>query len=115
MSPPPLRSGMARDRSLDEFASGDSGASTGSDADTEAADDSADRESDAEGAETTAESGDADDVARPTTSGDTDTVEPAAVTYRWDPDGVRCPDCGSTVDQLWSGESGQVCADCKEW
>ena len=44
-----------------------------------------------------------------------DDIEPAAVTYRWDPGGVRCAECGATVDRLWSGESGQVCVDCKEW
>jgi len=44
-----------------------------------------------------------------------DAPEPAAVTYRWDPGGVQCAECGATVDRLWSGESGQVCVDCKEW
>ena len=44
-----------------------------------------------------------------------DGVEPAAVTYRWDPGGAGCAECGATVEQLWSGESGQVCAECKEW
>ena len=44
-----------------------------------------------------------------------DGVEPAAVTYRWDPGGAGCAECGATVEQLWSGESGQVCAECKKW
>jgi hypothetical protein len=44
-----------------------------------------------------------------------DDVEPASVTYRWEPDGARCAECGATVEQLWSGEAGQVCVECKEW
>ncbi|WP_313686147.1 DUF7573 domain-containing protein [Halobellus marinus] len=44
-----------------------------------------------------------------------DDVEPATATYRWEPDGIECSACGTTVNRLWTGESGQVCAECKEW
>jgi hypothetical protein len=100
---------MARDRSLDEFF-GESAAS-GSDDDADDADDArsdagSDPDADAEG------DANADAGAEGTDSVDAPAdVEPAAVTYRWDPDGAGCAECGATVDRLWSG----VCADCKEW
>ena len=89
---------MGRDRSLEEFLGGESDGSTGANADADA-----DENADA----------DADENAEPTASG-RDDIEPAAVTYRWEPGGVRCAECGTAVEQLWSGESGQVCAECKE-
>jgi hypothetical protein len=74
--------------------------------DSDADDDSdlADRAPDTDGSDTATDP-----------AADEDDVQPAAVTYRWDPDGVPCSECGSTADRLWSGESGQVCAACKEW
>jgi hypothetical protein len=117
---------MSRDRSLDEFVGGDS-ADSAPDADGDVdRDDAADPETDADdpGSETEskpAPAGEERDEVDPEatdddhTAIDPDDVEPAAVTYRWDPDGVRCSECGTTVDRLWSGDSGQVCDDCKEW
>jgi hypothetical protein len=104
---------MDRDRSLAEFLGGESDGSTAPDADANTDGDSADpaaSESDA-GTDTDA------DAPGPTTdpADGADDVEPADVTYQWDPDGARCTDCGSTVDRLWSGASGPVCAACKEW
>ena len=100
---------MTRDRSLDEFL-GESAAS-GSDDDADDAPDTragAGSDPDADAEE------DANDGAGAEGTDPADApadVEPAAVTYRWDPDGVGCAECGATVDRLWSG----VCVDCKEW
>lgn len=136
MPPPALRWGMGRDRSLDEFlggetdesaadpepesADGDPGESatdteresadsdpgeSATDPEPESADD-APEESEADAADKTESEGAA------AIPGD---VEPAAVTYRWAPDGARCGECGASVDRLWSGESGPVCSECKEW
>ena len=126
---------MARDRSLDEFV-GESeesaAAGAGDDADDAPADpapgdDGSGRDSAGGDGDPGAPSGDgpdaggdaSDDAGVEATDpvdapADVDT-EPAAVTYRWEPDGVGCAECGATVDRLWSGASGQVCADCKEW
>ena len=93
---------MDRDRSLDEFVGGQSDGSADSNADDDS--DLADRAPDTDGSDTATDP-----------AADEDDVQPAAVTYRWDPDGVPCSECGSTADRLWSGESGQVCAACKEW
>lgn len=133
---------MGRDRSLDEFLSGGSDASAASDADAGDAD-SASIDADANDAEAESNAADAgpesdadgadlksDADAGPESNADEasesaskpesaaagrEDVEPAPVTYRWEPDGVRCAACGATVDRLWSGDAGQVCAECKEW
>ena len=129
---------MGRDRSLEEFLGGESDGSTGANADADADDPNAETESgadggsdpesevgsatgataDADGSPTPdgdgSDDADADENAEPTASAPDD-VGPAAATYRWEPDGVRCAECGTAVEQLWSGESGQVCAECKEW
>jgi len=42
-------------------------------------------------------------------------AEPAAATYRWDPEGRACADCGATVERRWRDDGAFVCADCKEW
>jgi len=42
-------------------------------------------------------------------------AEPAAATYRWDPEGGACADCGATVERRWRDDGAFVCADCKEW
>ncbi|MFA1609411.1 DUF7573 domain-containing protein [Halobellus rubicundus] len=129
---------MGRDRSLDEFVGGGSdGAETDSDGDDHDAGVDVDADSDSDpdvdesadsdpGIDTDAESNSVPDVdadiesdADSDESGhpDPQDVEPAAATYRWEPDGAECPACGATVERLWSGEDGkgQVCADCKDW
>jgi hypothetical protein len=136
---------MARDRSLDEFLGGGSDDAAETDAEDDdptdpergTEDDPTDPDPDVDEAGTAepgaepgssgteresepnpvagsdwSEGGDADGDPAATAAGD---AEPAAVTYRWEPDGVPCAACGATVDRLWSGEAGQVCADCKEW
>jgi len=132
MSPPSLHSDMSRDRSLDEFVGGESDGSAdpGSDADADDSTDAEDPTDDSTDAEDPTDDSDVETGSEPAPceegSGGSDAadddaatapddVEPAAVTYRWEPDGVRCADCGAAAEQLWSGESGQVCADCKEW
>ena len=97
---------MARDRSLDEFFGESAASGSDDDADDARSDAGSDPDADAEG--------DANDDAGAEGTDSVDApadVEPAAVTYRWDPDGAGCAECGATVDRLWSG----VCADCKEW
>ncbi|GGJ08489.1 hypothetical protein GCM10008995_17910 [Halobellus salinus] len=124
---------MDRDRSLDEFVGGQSHGSADSvaddddgSADSVADDDDGSADSVADDDDGSADSvadddGDSADRAPDTggpgaaAAGGADSTDPAAVTYRWDPDGVRCAECGSAADQLWSGASGQVCAACKEW
>ena len=44
-----------------------------------------------------------------------DSVEPAATTAAWSPDGEPCRACGASVSYRWQGEDGLVCPDCKEW
>lgn len=112
MSPPSLRSSMGRDRSLEEFLGGESDESA-SDADAEADDDPTESEAAAAAGEPTDPDTNATDAGHTATV--PDGVEPAAVTYRWDPGGIECTECGATVDRLWSGDSGPVCADCKVW
>ena len=46
---------------------------------------------------------------------DTETVEPATPTYRFDPDGTACDGCGETVEKRWHDDGQFVCADCKDW
>lgn len=97
---------MTRDRSLDEFFGESAASGSGDDADDARSGAGSDPDADV--------GGDANDDAGAEGTDPVDTpadVEPAAVTYRWDPDGVGCTECGATVDRLWSG----VCADCKEW
>ena len=123
---------MGRDRSLEEFLDGTSEGTDGEDTDREPRSDAdsdpgVDSESDLDiesgsdagsdpGIESTPDpSADSEPDADDARLEPSDGVEPAAVTYRWDPDSVGCAECGATVEQLWSGESGQVCAECKEW
>ncbi|MFC7044445.1 hypothetical protein ACFQH6_02610 [Halobacteriaceae archaeon GCM10025711] len=42
-------------------------------------------------------------------------VAPAVSTYRWQPDGVACADCGATVQRLWRDGDDLVCDGCKDW
>lgn len=46
---------------------------------------------------------------------ETDGEDPPAVTYRHDPDGAACEDCGETVTERWHDDGAFVCAACKEW
>jgi hypothetical protein len=34
-------------------------------------------------------------------------------TYRWDPEGAPCDDCGAVVERRWRAAAGLVCPDCK--
>ena len=54
----------------------------------------------------------ADDAADSPVDSDT---EPAPPTYRWQPDGATCADCGATTERQWRHDEGFVCADCKSW
>jgi len=118
---------MARDRSLDEFATDDAGdpAETeqrGSadaeehapEADEGERDESGDVEADESGDAEPDESGDAEPDEPDDPIQDSE-IDPAATTYQWDPAGVDCADCGRSVDRLWVQEDERVCPDCKEW
>ncbi|TQQ80194.1 DUF7573 domain-containing protein [Halonotius roseus] len=41
--------------------------------------------------------------------------EPATATYRWQPDGAACGDCGATTERQWLDDGAFVCPDCKSW
>lgn len=107
----PFRTHVTRDRSLDDFVSGENGERDGSD--------DADAETRTEaGADAEAKAGEVDaatDDDAEATSSSTDAVEPAVGTYRWDPDGAACAACGETAERLWSDDGEQVCEACKEW
>ncbi|AFK19724.1 hypothetical protein E6P09_01535 [Haloferax mediterranei ATCC 33500] len=36
-------------------------------------------------------------------------------TYRWNPDGTPCPQCGESVEKRWLDGDEYVCIDCKDW
>lgn len=107
---------MGRDRSLDEFVGSESGDSTASEENSDGEGVPTDPEAGTDGSTPEPEPGvdDADEAGTAATEPPAE-VEPPTVTYRWDPEGVQCADCGATVGILWSGEAGQVCAECKEW
>jgi len=42
-------------------------------------------------------------------------AEPATATYRWQPDGAACADCGTTTERQWLDDGAFVCPDCKQW
>ncbi|MFW5903667.1 MAG: DUF7573 domain-containing protein [Halolamina sp.] len=42
-------------------------------------------------------------------------VEPPRTTYRWTPEGVACPECGTIVERRWRDGEVFVCPDCKQW
>lgn len=46
---------------------------------------------------------------------ETDAVDPATPTYRFDPDGATCDECGERVEKRWHDDGQFVCADCKDW
>ena len=45
----------------------------------------------------------------------TDNTEAATPTYRWQPDGETCEDCGTTTERGWRDDERFVCPDCKSW
>jgi len=108
------RSAVARDRSLEEFATeasnGNNDAGGGSE--TQEPDESSGNDPpDAERGESPEVPGiaGADDRQR---RGDT---EPIASIYRWSPDGAPCASCGEHVRARWRSDDALVCVDCKEW
>lgn len=107
---------------LDEFAGG-SGAADDEEGES-TADDRA--EPDGENVEADGESVDSDgesEQERASPDGDDgatagrggESVAPAVSTYRWQPDGVACADCGETVRRLWRDGDDLVCDGCKDW
>ena len=42
-------------------------------------------------------------------------VEPATVTYQWQPEGSVCAQCGATTEKQWLDDGRFVCPDCKHW
>ena len=42
-------------------------------------------------------------------------VEPATVTYQWQPEGSTCARCGATTEKRWLDGGQFVCPDCKRW
>ena len=124
---------MTRDRSLDEFATGDAsdssepadGGSDPTERDSTDAEDHTSTDDSEVGKSDDSEVGKSDDsevkesedseVDDPAESIEVADVDPATATYQWDPEGLECPACGRTVDRLWTQEDERVCADCKEW
>ncbi|WP_267642090.1 DUF7573 domain-containing protein [Haloarchaeobius amylolyticus] len=103
---------MPRDRSLDEFASGEAEAAAEAEPATEPTTDEGDAGgSDSGGSDTGAAEAGADTTA---SSSGTDT-DPAVTTFQWSPDGRECAECGATVDRRWRDGSLLVCAECKTW
>ena len=86
---------MAKDRSLDDFASSGTDGS-----ETEA-------EADPDGSETEAE-------ADPSES-DPTVVDLAESTSTWTAEGAACERCGVTVTRRWHDGGDVVCSECKEW
>ena len=103
-----MNAGVTEDTSLDQFLDAGSGDDADSDGegDRSAAVPDADGEGDA--ARSTVEAVRGDEEAA------TDTA-PAAVTTRYDPDGVDCPSCGERVQRRWHDDGAFVCGACKEW
>lgn len=116
---------MTRDRSLDEFATGDAsdssepadGGSDPTERDSTDAEDHTSTDDSEVGKSDDSEVKESEDseVDDPADSIEVADVEPATATYQWDPEGLECPACGRTVDRLWIQEDERVCADCKEW
>ncbi|MFB6106963.1 MAG: hypothetical protein ABEJ70_08320 [Halobacteriaceae archaeon] len=44
-----------------------------------------------------------------------DGVEALPTTYRFDPAGGPCADCGAVVERRWQTAAGPVCGACKAW
>ena len=42
-------------------------------------------------------------------------TEPATITYRWQPEGVVCTQCGTSTQKQWCSNGQFVCPDCKTW
>ncbi|SDN01052.1 hypothetical protein SAMN04487949_3154 [Halogranum gelatinilyticum] len=90
---------MSRDSSLGDFVGGDASESPTAEADEEPgrAEDPKSQEGESDG------------------TVETDTVDPATPTYRFDPDGAACDECGESVEKRWHDDGQFVCADCKDW
>jgi len=124
---------MGENRSLDDFfggGDGDGGKSTAKDGAESTTEDEAEAKSVADATAADAAATDADAADGATADADatdgtgTDAdegiarpadVAPADVTYRWDPGGGACADCGATVERRWRDDGAFVCGDCKEW
>lgn len=92
---------MSEDRPLTEF-----GDDEGDSEDTES--DSGDDDS----ATTTVDDGSTTTVDDEPT---TEAVDPAHVTYRWQPEGAACARCDATTERQWQDDGDFVCSDCKTW
>ena len=92
---------MSEDRPLTEFVP-----------DEDSADDDGDEATKNEDDDDTAADTAVDDAADPPADSD---AEPATPTYRWQPDGATCADCGATTERQWRDDDAFVCADCKSW
>lgn len=90
---------MSEDRSLTEF-------TAGSDDD---ADDSAEHNADASADEIA----DAHSTAGDDCEGAAD-ADDASITFRFEPAGAVCSQCGATTKRQWVAED-VVCPDCKPW
>lgn len=102
------------DASLDEFLDDSGDGSEETDDATENGD-ATETDDAAENNDTAAEDsaeGQADDADMPNPVGEE--TEPASATSRWEPGGVACQECATTVERLWRDE-GWVCRECKEW
>jgi hypothetical protein len=108
-----------RDRSLDEFATGETAADEREEENEEATENepeaAATTDDESSEAGTDAETADSEAAAEPSERA----VEPALSTYDWTPGGADCGRCGETVEKRWRDGDGtgeaMVCADCKEW
>jgi hypothetical protein len=95
---------VARDTSLDEFATDDGGRSDGDgDGSSGTVDDGIDGSPEGSG-----------DPGAEGPGGESGGVEP---THQWTPTGAVCSRCGESVDRRWRADEGDgmVCDACKGW
>lgn len=111
---------MPGNRSLDEFAGGETGetrspeeatAEVATDSTAEAVDPVTVDNPDP-GVEPTVEAGDTDEAEADV---EDSTIEPMAETYAWSGIGETCGRCGATVESRWRDDGELVCDDCKAW
>jgi len=57
----------------------------------------------------------ADDQADSGDTDDTESIEPATVTYRWRLAGSICAQCGDSTEKQWFDDGEFVCPACKSW
>jgi|APHM01.1.fsa_nt_gi hypothetical protein len=123
---------MSEDRPLTDFVADDAAAGDDSDeaadsdveatnvdngtgaADVDSDTGSADTGTDADAAEANTNAAEAAGGNAAGSSVDSD-IEPATPTYRWQPEGATCADCGATTERQWRDDDAFVCADCKSW